>query len=727
MFARLRFIVFKIGVSASVLLSSGLMAQQNQSELDSLMTLLPNTEGAKRIEVLNDLPRLLVHDKPEDALAYTKEAMTLSKATKNEKQIAYSHFNFGRYYFYQGELDSSMYHHRIAMDMRRGMDDPLELARSLNGIGAVFDASGELDSALVYYFNALDMVNELEEKEMMSTTLNNIAVVYHMQGKYDLAIEYLKRSLQIDIERGEEDETGYTLSNIGSIYTILGEADSAIVYHKRALEIRERLNLKLEISRSLNGLANVYQEIGEREEAARYFLRSLELKRTVGNDYEVAVALNNLGDLYNSMGRHKEALVYLLEGRDIVDTLQVLPVQGRNFGFLATAYAGIGNYEQAYAYTKKLQKAEDSLQAKERDARVDELIARFESMQKEKRIVDLEKEKAEGDLTTIQLRTRLYFVVGVLVIAILLVVLILSRFLQNRRSNQRLKMLNSELEARSQEIEQKNEEIRITSQELERKNQEITKMNSGLEQIVDERTQNLRVANQELDLFLYQTSHALRGPLMRIMGLFSIIRHEEDPKMVVLMNEKVDYTIKSMDRMLHKLMDVTEIQRRNMQPEEVNLRELVKDHVAEIETEMQYDPSQMNLSAPNHTVMITEKYTLNVILRNLLENALHFRMPGRPHVIDFEIQVDGEEMKIRVRDNGMGIPKEQIDNVFNMFHRATEKSPGMGLGLYVMRKALEALGGEAKIESVEGEFTEVRVVVPILAIAKVTKQAKLVN
>lgn len=206
---------------------------------------------------------------------------------------------------------------------------------------------------------------------------------------------------------------------------------------------------------------------------------------------------------------------------------------------------------------------------------------------------------------------------------------------------------------------------------LEKQNHESEQTNLRLEKMVDERTRNLKRANRELDLFLYQSSHALREPLMRIMGLLSIIRTESDPKVLAVMNDKVDYTIKSMDRMLHKLMDITEIQRRNLHPEPLALLPLIQNHIAEIENDMNYAPASIELNVPPQMFLVPEKYMLNVVLRNLLENALHFRVPGRTHKLQLSIHFKATELFIRVWDNGMGIPKDHLVSVFSMFFRGT--------------------------------------------------------
>jgi signal transduction histidine kinase/Tfp pilus assembly protein PilF len=712
---------------ATLLMSSLLPAKSKQ---DSLMAVLPSATGAQRVEILNQLPAFLMDAKPEQALQYTHSAMQLAQKLNLPREIARANHNYGHFYYVRGMSDSSLYFHRQSLALRRQLPDSVDVARSLNGIGTVYDVNGDLDSALVYYFGALDVLNEADlnqklthsdDLDALSTTLGNIAVCYHARDKLDLAIQYLKRGLEIDEKRNSTEDIGYDLSNIGSIYTAMTVYDSAIVYHKRALEIRRRLNNPIEISRSLHSLAHVYRQTGARDEAVQHLLEALAIKRDVGIPYEISVTLLYLGDLYNSMGRYRDAKAYATEGGLIADTLHSGALLTRYYTIIPATYAGLGDFEKAYSLNGRYQQLRDSLKKSERDALVEQLSAQYESVQKEKRISNLEAEKTISTLETTNLRSRLYFVLGGLVIVGLLGLLVLYMFMVKRKRNKILGELNQEMEERNAVIAQKNRMLDEQKILQEKQNREIKEMNVRLEKMVDDRTRNLKLANRELDLFLYQSSHALRGPLMRLMGLFSIIRDEKDPAVIAVMQEKVDYTIRAMDRMLHKLMDVTEIQRRDPQPEALSLRPILEDQLREIESDMHYPEAEINLDIPETMVLAPEKYLLSVVFRNLLENALHFRVPNRSHKVEIHVRHEAGQLHIRVTDNGIGIPKEHLDSVFSMFFRGTAESPGMGLGLYVLKKAVDLLHGKVNIQSQENEFTIVRVTLPLEAVDETVK------
>jgi signal transduction histidine kinase len=111
--------------------------------------------------------------------------------------------------------------------------------------------------------------------------------------------------------------------------------------------------------------------------------------------------------------------------------------------------------------------------------------------------------------------------------------------------------------------------------------------------------------------------------------------------------------------------------------------------------------------------IITDPELLRVVLFNLLENAFQFRkINTQEHHVNVVLDKQGDFVKIVVEDNGMGIPKEYRQKMFDMFFRASEASQGNGLGLYVVKKAVERLGGEIVVESEVGNYTRFMVIFP---------------
>ena len=112
--------------------------------------------------------------------------------------------------------------------------------------------------------------------------------------------------------------------------------------------------------------------------------------------------------------------------------------------------------------------------------------------------------------------------------------------------------------------------------------------------------------------------------------------------------------------------------------------------------------------------IITDHLRLKIVLGNILSNAIKYRNPDlEVNKLDIEISVLKTKVKIIFADNGIGISKEYLDKVFDMFYRATEQSDGSGLGMYIVKQSIDRLGGQIEIESKLGVGTKLTSNLPI--------------
>ena len=109
----------------------------------------------------------------------------------------------------------------------------------------------------------------------------------------------------------------------------------------------------------------------------------------------------------------------------------------------------------------------------------------------------------------------------------------------------------------------------------------------------------------------------------------------------------------------------------------------------------------------------SDESRIKVILNNIISNAIRHHNGNQPQV-DIKIQVKPKYAHISIQDNGVGIPKEHINNVFKMFYRATDINHGSGLGLYIVKETIDKLDGSVKLKSEVNKGTEVLLQIPTL-------------
>ncbi|MBR0937507.1 CHASE3 domain-containing protein [Bradyrhizobium jicamae] len=260
-------------------------------------------------------------------------------------------------------------------------------------------------------------------------------------------------------------------------------------------------------------------------------------------------------------------------------------------------------------------------------------------------------------------------------------------------------------------------------------------VNVTLEATVDERTADLREANEEIQRFAYIVSHDLRSPLVNIMGFTSELEElrsdifkriatlgrnaslqptlpdandavepeldEGDKQLSNDFDESLGFiksSIAKMDRLISAILNLTREGRREFKPERIDVRELIDGIVKTVAHQAAESSTTIKLGAlPN---LVSDRLALEQIFSNLIDNALKYLKDGVPG----EISVAGRTKLgfaiFEVTDNGRGIDPKDHQRIFDLFRRAgTQDKPGQGIGLAHVRALVRRLGGTMSLAS----------------------------
>lgn len=268
-----------------------------------------------------------------------------------------------------------------------------------------------------------------------------------------------------------------------------------------------------------------------------------------------------------------------------------------------------------------------------------------------------------------------------------------------------------------QDLERQNTELAIQEEEIRQNNEYLSIINN---QLTEERekllttTQELEERNFELDQILYRTSHDIRSPIASVLGLINIIKEEQNMTKIQEYVAFIEKRMKDLDRFTSSMLAYGKEQRSEMRLGIINFEEII----SHCWTDLQYLPTFARLKK---TLRIEKKclafhndsFRLSIILSNVLSNAVKYQnLQHEDNFVDIHILQDDAEATITIRDNGIGVEQAYIDKVFDMFFRATEKSEGSGLGMYIVQQTIERLNGSIKFESVLGEGSTITICIP---------------
>lgn len=264
--------------------------------------------------------------------------------------------------------------------------------------------------------------------------------------------------------------------------------------------------------------------------------------------------------------------------------------------------------------------------------------------------------------------------------------------------------------------------------------QELLEFNENLEQKVEERTKELedeiktrrkteeklkkinselRKTNTELDNFVYSVSHDLRAPLSSILGLINLARKDQDGAEKDIYLDMIHKSALQQDNYIKEILDQSKNARLELQKDKVSFQQLADEVIAQQGISIQGKEVKKILKIDQTEAFITDSWRIKVIFNNLISNAIRYRN-GKDPVVEISGKVENGKALLSVKDNGRGIEPQHLDHIFKMFYRATDDNAGSGLGLYIVKEAIDKLKGNIKVESAPGKGTTVHLEIPEL-------------
>lgn len=262
-------------------------------------------------------------------------------------------------------------------------------------------------------------------------------------------------------------------------------------------------------------------------------------------------------------------------------------------------------------------------------------------------------------------------------------------------------------------------ERKRAEEELARAQEQLRQHADTLEQRVEERTAQLRDTIGQLEAFSYSITHDMRGPLRAISGFAGILAQEYGPKLDADAHEYLDRMTGAaarLDALIQDVLNYSRISKGDLPLQPVEVCALVHDIVSQY-PDLAANRQFIQLNCGEHYVT-ANLAALTQVISNLVGNALKFVPRERPPLVRVESELRGNRLRVWVIDNGVGIPREYHGKIWGAFQRLhkVEEFPGTGIGLAIVKKAMERMNGAVGVESEIGEGSRFWIELPLASV-----------
>ncbi|MBI2967932.1 MAG: tetratricopeptide repeat-containing sensor histidine kinase [Bacteroidetes bacterium] len=590
---------------------------------------------------------------------------------------------------------------RYALELYRlsvKLDSKPWLCRAYFCLGSCLLKDGDYPKALRFTLAAIKLSDDIEDWNVEASALQRAAEIYFSMDRFREALENYNKCLQIAEKLNNANYLASTYCSLGASYLNLGMNDSALAALQKAMVIYKKMNDRANIAFVNANIGEVYKKWDSLQTAMNYYSEAINSIKNDSSgeakDLQVFV-YTSMGEVSGRMGNHKESLDYFNKGLELSEQISDKKwAKQKIYERMAAQYERAGDLKNSMVSYKLFHQLKDSLLNEKSMEQINNLQAKYESEKKDKKIKLLTKEK-ELEKTRARLQNIItWSVSGGAVSLIVIVILLFIGYRKKQRCNLVLE----------QKIRERTSELTVANQRLQ----------ESVEALVEKEKQ-LNQANSELNILLYRISHDLRAPLVSIMGLVNLYKTTENQDDRVQCIQMIDMSVQKMDIILKDLSTINVVREARLDIQPVNINVLTED-IFNIYS-VRPDLSKLTLYKDIETglTLNTDQGILHSLLQNLVDNGIKYRKLG---LDDPMVRVNCSSrpggITLVVEDNGIGMKPEIEEKAFDLFYRGSEEVQGSGLGLYLVKKAIESLKGTILVESRWAVGTKFEIFLPEL-------------
>ncbi|MFN8431592.1 MAG: tetratricopeptide repeat-containing sensor histidine kinase [Spirosomataceae bacterium] len=539
--------------------------------------------------------------------------------------------------------------------------------------GIALELEGKYQEASKEYHSGLKISELKKDKAAKLMMISDLGALSISMKQYKKAKEYFLKSLEItksQVPAPKPKRFSSIYSNLGICYKNLNQIDSALFYYSESLKIKRQIGDSAGIATlgiNMSSLLVQQKKYSEAKELLDYNLDYHTRKQELDDLWHDNLNISIVYRLTNDIKKSKE---HLDKGMELAKKLNSHSKIAETYLDYSRFYEQIGDFEAAYNNYSKYHELEKELINTETNSAIEELETKYET----------EKKTSENKLLTRELETqkqRNIFWTALSIMVALAAAAIGWALWQNRKKN---KILTE-------------------------KNDFIESQNKKLAELIQEKNNLISIVSHDLGSPFSGIN--LWSNILEKNGMLDI----EAKEAVSNIQKMAKYGQKMVQQILN--IEKDETRGRSLNLEKVNLVSTIKEIIADFGPAANGKGIQLEFKSGKGTVdYLTDKQYLTRILENLISNALKYSHRDGKVLINLESGID--EIKVKIKDFGVGMTREDQRNLFSKYgqtsSKPTENESSTGLGLHIVKRLLDELGGTITCQSELGKGSEFTVV-----------------
>ena len=625
-----------------------------QNKFDSVLESMKNKPDSAQITVLNNFCWRYRNIDPALAIKAGELALKLCDESNNKAGKSKTLGYLSTIYRDRGDYQKAMNLTLESLDLSIAGTDWKQTGYAYNNMASIYRLMGNYPLALETNYKGLKIFDEHNFLEGIAFCKYNIGLIYLRQANFKKALEYFEKTVSIRKKIGDKNGEAKALSRIAELYVEWENYSRAISIYNEVESVYNDINDVKSLMTVWMGRALVFEKLNDFNGALAESKKALANANSF-NDAE-GVIRNNcvIGLLYAKQGKYDEGLKCFNKIKDMALNSSSSFLRLNFLESISKFYSYEKDYNNAYKYLSMYNLFKDSIEQRQKNSVIAEVEASYLTNKQVK-----EKELIQNDLEH-QKKLMIYWIVILFVFLIVIVVIV---FLYNAQ----------------------------------------------------------RKANAIKDKLFGIIAHDLKNPFSILMNASQILT---DKEWQITQQERDQYLemIASSSKKTYTLLDNllfwsrTQIKKISLNPKVIDLYEVLLNTI-----------DLANDQAINKNILIENKVlpacnifadeeVIKLVVRNLITNAIKFSNPGG--VIIINAYRENSKCVVLVEDNGIGIPKEKLDKIFDLGNQkisfGTKGEKGTGLGLLICKEFIENSGGKIWVISEVNKGTKFFFTIPVL-------------